>query len=204
MLPELISNGLASLAGSRPLCQTVRMEFTAAGQPAHVPLRNRPSMRGGSATTRFKPISTTKQDDPDRRGSRRPAAHARPAYLAEGRIKRARSNGHAKGTRFDDHGQVVGAHFREHGFSHQIVEEFVSRQRSRGRASGQPGRRSCGSHPAPGPTSSKYSPISPAGWATRSRCRPFHPQKILKQAADKPEVHAVNYALLRSLETGGV
>ena len=105
----------------------------------------------------------------------------------------------------DADGRVCGAHLVENTESHQIIEEFmlaaneaVAELSARGRA--------CSSFAAstrpPTRASSRPSPSSSPGWASRSRawraassCKSCWPT-----SHGKPEEQAVNYALLRSLQ----
>ncbi len=105
---------------------------------------------------------------------------------------------------YDDHGKVSGAHFRKHDISHTMVEEcmlaaneavaehldhkdiyFLRRV-----------------HPAPEPTKlHKFAEFARIlGYKVTSESDRFTLQRILKQSAGKPEMHAVHYALLRSLK----
>jgi ribonuclease R len=105
---------------------------------------------------------------------------------------------------YDDNGKVCGAHFRKHDISHKIVEEcmlaaneavaehldhkdiyFLRRV-----------------HPAPEPTKlQKFAEFARIlGYKMKKETDRFSLQRILQQSADKPEMHAVHYALLRSLK----
>ncbi len=105
---------------------------------------------------------------------------------------------------YDENGKVCGAHFRKHDISHQIVEEcmlaaneavaehldhkdiyFLRRV-----------------HPAPEPTKlQKFAEFARIlGYKMKKETDRFSLQRVLQQSADKPEMHAVHYALLRSLK----
>ena len=105
---------------------------------------------------------------------------------------------------YDEQGRVSGGHFRKHDVSHQIIEEFMltANEAVAGTAGGA-GR----AVPAPRPPRPRP---AEAGGVRRLRPQPrlqdgaasdrFALQRILQQSADKPEVYAVHYALLRSLK----
>src|SRR5262249_40378116 len=105
---------------------------------------------------------------------------------------------------YDQHGRVSGAHFRKHDVSHQIIEEFmlaaneaVAEQLS---SLGVPFLRRI--HPAPEP--SKLQAFAgfarSLGYKITHETDRFALQRILERSASQPDVHAVHYALLRSLK----
>jgi ribonuclease R len=105
---------------------------------------------------------------------------------------------------YDDQGKMIGAHFSEHDISHQIIEEFmlsaneaVAEELSE---RGVPFLRRV--HPAPDPAKLKafaeFARI--LGYDTKKSTDRFSLQRVLDKSADKPERHAVHYALLRSLK----
>jgi ribonuclease R len=105
---------------------------------------------------------------------------------------------------YDDRGRVTGAHFVSHDVSHQVIEEFMLAANeavaehfaSRGVAFL---RRV---HPAPDPAKLRafatFAQI--LGYDLKRATDRFSLQRVLDQSADKPERHAVHYALLRSLK----
>ena len=106
---------------------------------------------------------------------------------------------------YDEQGRVTGGHFGEHDISHQIIEEFMLAANEAVAEHSDRARRAV---PAPRPPgrrtrpSSRRSPSSPASSATRCKKSTdrFSLQRVLEKSADKPERHAVHYALLRSLK----
>ncbi len=131
MLPEVISNGLASLQqGKVRYTNTAFIEFTPDGIPVHTDFKK----SAIKATRRFAyeevlPIiqntSTAKVSEPVRRllsnmhelamilRRRRFAAGSLDLNLPEVKLD------------FDKHGRVSGAHEVEHDVSHQMIEEFM-------------------------------------------------------------------------------
>ena len=211
MLPELISNGLASLQQDRVrLVKTVRMDFTPTGQPAHVgfseaAIRVRKRLRYEDVGAFLE--APEKSPDIDAEVS---ALLLRMRDLAlilhKRRIKRGSLELSMQEAELDldSAGVVVGAHFREHGLSHQIVEEFMLAANEAVAehlmSLGVPFLRRI--HPAPEPNKLEIFAAFARefGYKIDKYVDRFTLQKILKQAASKPEVHAVNYALLRSLK----
>jgi ribonuclease R len=105
---------------------------------------------------------------------------------------------------FDDQGRVSGAHFRKHDISHRMIEECMlaaneSVAEYLDRKELHFLRRI---HPAPEPVKlQKFAEFARIlGYKSKSATDRFGLQRILQQSADKPEMHAVHYALLRSLK----
>ncbi len=105
---------------------------------------------------------------------------------------------------YDDKGRVAGAHFRSHDISHQIIEEFmlaaneaVAEHLSRLDVAFL--RRV---HPDPDPKKlSAFADFARSlGYKIPTDFDRFALQRILTKSATRPEVHAVHYALLRSLK----
>jgi ribonuclease R len=104
----------------------------------------------------------------------------------------------------DDQGRVVGAHFRTHDLSHQVIEEFMlSANEAVAEHLSERGlsflRRV---HPDPDPHKlDKFADFARSlGYKMDWNTDRFALQRILNQSATKPDVHAVHYALLRSLK----
>jgi ribonuclease R len=105
---------------------------------------------------------------------------------------------------YDDKGKVTGAHFRSHDISHQIIEEFmlaaneaVAEHLARLHVAFL--RRV---HPDPDPKKlSAFADFARSlGYKMPTDFDRFALQRILTKSATRPEVHAVHYALLRSLK----
>jgi ribonuclease R len=105
---------------------------------------------------------------------------------------------------YDEQGKVAGAHFRSHDISHQIIEEFmlaaneaVAEHLSRLDVAFL--RRV---HPDPDPKKlSAFADFARSlGYKMPTDFDRFALQRILTKSATRPEVHAVHYALLRSLK----
>ncbi len=105
---------------------------------------------------------------------------------------------------YDDQGRVVGAHFRRHDISHQLIEEFMLTANEA--VATHLDQHQIGFlrrvHPAPEPTKLKafaeFARI--LGYQIQHGSDRFTLQRVLSQSAGQPEAHAVHYALLRSLK----
>jgi ribonuclease R len=108
------------------------------------------------------------------------------------------------GLEYDQHGKVVGARFRKHDISHQMIEEcMLAANEAVADLLDRKGiaflRRV---HPAPDPAKLKafadFAHI--LGYKIKRETDRHALQRVLDQSAKRPEVHAVHYALLRSLK----
>jgi ribonuclease R len=213
MFPELISNGLASLQqGKVRYVKSALMEFTADGQRVSVHFANAAiKVAKRFAYEQVSAILKARTPVADAPGSKRVNEllfHMRDL----GMILRARRR--KRGALelsmpeveidYDDQGKMIGAHFSEHDISHQIIEEFmlsaneaVAEELSE---RGVPFLRRV--HPAPDPAKLKafaeFARI--LGYDMKKSTDRFSLQRVLDKSADKPERHAVHYALLRSLK----
>ncbi|HMC64043.1 MAG TPA: RNB domain-containing ribonuclease, partial [Gemmataceae bacterium] len=105
---------------------------------------------------------------------------------------------------YDEQGRVRGAHFVKHDISHQIIEEFML---AANEAVAQhldsvavPFLRRV--HPPPEPTKLEaFARFAQSlGYKMDRHLDRFALQRVLEKSADKPDVYAVHYALLRSLK----
>src|SRR5205807_7663584 len=105
---------------------------------------------------------------------------------------------------YDNDGRVIGAHFRKNDISHQMIEEFMllANEAVAQHLDDQEIALLRRVHPAPEPSKLKafaeFARI--LGYKVQRETDRFTLQRILNQSADKPEAHAVHYALLRSLK----
>lgn len=212
MLPEVISNGLASLQPDRVrYTKTALLEFTAEGVPV-----------GGefhTAAIKSKRRFTYEEideylADPGTWQSRlTPEVYALVARMHElAMILRRRRL--ARGALelsmdevkvdLDRHGRVIGAHKVVNTESHQVIEEFMLA------ANEAVARRLAEAewlflrrvHRSPDPRKLQALTefVGALGFTTESLQSRFELQKLLREVVDRPERQAVNYALLRSLQ----
>jgi ribonuclease R len=212
MFPEIISNSLASLQQGRVrYVKSALMDFTPTGQ--------RTETRFANAAIRVKRRFTYEQvfailEDPEGAGGKiEPEVLALllrmrdlAMLLRRRRMKRGAIELNMPETQleFDDQGRVSGAHFVKHDISHQIIEEFMLAANEAVAehlaAKGVAFLRRI--HPAPEPKKLEAFAEFARGLGYKIDREPdrFALQRVLEKSADKPDVYAVHYALLRSLK----
>ncbi|HMF20344.1 MAG TPA: ribonuclease R [Gemmataceae bacterium] len=212
MFPEIISNSLASLQEGRVrFVKSAFIDFTPAGQKTTV--------RFANAAIRVK-RRFTYEEVSEFLGKEKPASSKIDPevqalllrmrdlgmILRKRRLKRGALQLDMPETEleYDKDGRVTGAHFVTHDVSHQIIEEFMLSANEAVAAHldslGVPFLRRV--HPAPEPTKLKaFADFARTlGYKLQRETDRFSLQRVLDQAAKRPDVHAVNYALLRSLK----
>ena len=218
MLPEVISNGLASLQpGKVRYTKTAVMEFTADGLRVSAELH--------SAAIKSNKRLTYEQvdeylDSRNTGGAPAPAGRKlggkvcglldRMLELAMIMRKRRFTNGALELTMpeikvdLDKSGKVTGAHVVENTVSHQIIEEFMlAANEAVAETLAERGinflRRI---HKPPSPRKLKVLAefVAELGYGKRRLESRFELQKLLDESAARPERHAVHFAVLRSLQ----
>ncbi len=212
MFPEVIANGLASLQqGKVRYVKSARLDFTPAGQRTAVQFAN--------ATIRVRRRFTYEQvstilADPEGEGAKlEPEVLALLLRMRDlALILRRRRLRHGAlelimpetELEYDEQGRVTGAHFVKHDISHQIIEEFML---AANEAIAEhladlevPFLRRV--HPAPEPTKLEaFADFARSlGYKIEQETDRFALQRILEKSADRPDVYAVHYALLRSMK----
>lgn len=213
MLPEIVSNSLASLQeGKVRYVKSVLMDLTPAGVKTDIRFANA-AIRVKRRFS-YEQVRELLQETPS-------ALHAKiepeimemlwrmrelALILHKRRLKRGalELNMPEVELQYDSQGRVAGAHFRERQISHQMIEEFMLAANEA--VADHLDRRGIEFlrriHPAPEPTKLKafaeFARI--LGYKMQRETDRFTLQRILHQSADKPEAHAVHYALLRSLK----
>jgi ribonuclease R len=222
MFPELISNHLASLqAGKVRFVMSVCISFTPEGQRAGVRfaigairVRRRFSYEQAMAVYRAHPLQgEPPTDNPDLPGDiesdvldllvrmrdlalilrgRRRKRGALELFMPETELE------------YDAQGRVTGGHFRVHDISHQVIEEFMlsANEAVAEHLDGLGVSFLRRVHPAPDPFKlAAFADFARSlGYKMSTDSDRFALQRILEHSADKPEAHAVHYALLRSLK----
>ena len=211
MLPEIVSNNLASLQPDRVrYARTCWIEFSADGIPVHAEEER-------SAIKSQRRFSYEEVDiflaDPDT-----------PAVKMTGEVRSLlgrmrdlarmlRSRRMARGSLelampevkidLDRDGRVSGAHVVENTESHQIIEEFMLAANEA--VAGMLAAAGAGFlrriHPAPDPRKLRQLTefVSELGFEVDTLESRFELQRLLDMARGRPEEHAVHYAVLRSL-----
>jgi ribonuclease R len=105
---------------------------------------------------------------------------------------------------YDDEGRMTGAHFASHDVSHQIIEEFMlaANEAVAEHLDGLDLSFLRRVHPLPEPTKLEaFADFARSlGYTMDRHLDRFALQRVLAKSADQPDVHAVHYALLRSLK----
>jgi ribonuclease R len=212
MLPEVISNGLASLQpGKVRYTKSAVMEFSDEGVRVSTELY--------SAAIRSTKRLTYEQVDEflaDRETSRRKLGGkvcdllARMHTLAMTLRKRRMTRGSLElnmpevKVDLDRQGRVTGAHVVENTESHQIIEEFMlAANEAVAEAIHDRGLhflRRVHQSPSPQKLQALTEFVAELGYKTDSLQSRFELQKLLAAATGKPEQHAVHFAVLRSMQ----
>ncbi len=212
MLPEVISNGLASLQpGKVRYTKSAVMEIAEDG--------TRLSTELYSAAIRSSKRLTYEQVDEflaDREGSRRKLGGkvcdllGRMHTLAMTMRRRRLSRGALELTMpevkvdLDRQGRVSGAHVVENTESHQIIEEFMLAANEAVaeaiRDRGLHFLRRVHQSPSPQKLDALREFVAELGYKTGSLQGRFELQKLLDASMGKPEQHAVHFAVLRSMQ----
>ncbi|MEI7924069.1 MAG: VacB/RNase II family 3'-5' exoribonuclease [Planctomycetota bacterium] len=215
MLPEIISNSLASLQAGEPrLAVTVEIHFSSEGivtsSEVHrsvILVRQRFSYEQAFVvmmTPPDQPVADQVVADDVRRLLER--MHRLAMILRERRFHRGALELNLPEIQLtlDDDGRAKGAQLVVNDVSHQVIEEFmlaaneaVARQITQAEV---PFLRRA--HPDPDPIKLKdlAAFAEEVGFHVADPESRFELQKLLKETAGKPEQHAIHYGLLRSLK----
>jgi ribonuclease R len=215
MFPEIVSNGLASLQqGKLRYVKSAILDFTPNGQ--------RTSARFASSAIRVRKRFNYDQVSGilnKHKAHDSPTAGLEPDLMAmllrmrdlalilrKRRVKRGALElvmPEAE-LEYDEAGRVAGAHFRKYDISHQIIEEFMlaANEAVAEHLDGLQLAFLRRVHPPPAEEKLyEFADFSRSlGYKIEQPSDRFALQRILQQSADKPDVYAVHYALLRSLK----
>lgn len=220
MFPEVISNGVASLQeGKVRFVKSVIIDMTPTGVKTDVRFANgviktrrRFAYEEVSAILAEEDASADQSGRPDRNVCATDVLDMlqRMRDLALILHKRRVKRGALElmmpeiALEYDENGKVCGAHFRKHDISHQMVEECMLAANEA--VAEELDRRGVHFlrrvHPAPEPTKlHKFAEFARIlGYKMKKEADRFSLQRVLQQSANTPEMHAVHYALLRSLK----
>ena len=212
MLPELISNGLASL-------QPDRVRYTKTVFIDYSPEGDRTNTEFHSAAIKSSKRLTYEQVDgflADREGWKKNLTQ--PVHALLGRMhelamllrRRRIRHGSLVLTMpevkidSDSHGRVAGAHVVEDTESHQIIEEFMLAANEAVaellRGQGVPFLRRIHESPSPHKLKALTEFVRELGLPVRGLHDRFELQQLLKTVVGRPEQHAVNYSVLRAMQ----
>ncbi len=212
MLPELISNGLASLQpGKVRYTKSVHIEFTADGVRTHTEVCSA-AIRSNRRLTYEQVDAFLADRDPWRKklGKRAWELLGRMHELAMILRKRRFQQGALAldmpevKIDLDANGKVTGAHVSENTQSHQIIEEFMlaANEAVADLIAGKelPFLRRIHQSPSPQKLQALTEFVSELGFKTESLQSRFELQSLLRRVAGKPQQRAVHYAVLRSMQ----
>jgi len=212
MLPEILSNGLASLQPDKVrYTKTVFIEFTADGAPVGADSHSA-AIRSRRRFT-YEEVDEYLADRDAWRSRLAPQVHALlgrmhelAMILRKRRFKRGALELTMKEIKvdLDADGRVAGAHVVINTESHQIIEEFMlAANEAVARilhGAGLLFLRRVHSDPDPRKLKALDEFVAALGFRTESLQSRFALQDLLALVAGKPEQHAVNYAVLRSMQ----
>jgi ribonuclease R len=219
MFPEVLSNHLASLQQDRlRYVKSVIIDFTPEGQKTGVRFANG-AIRNGRRFT-YEEVTAVLQAEeagdkaaPSLRHPLKPEVQAlllRMRDLAMILRRRRRRRGALElnmpeaELEYDAQGRLCGAHFRKHDVSHQIIEEFMlaANEAVAEHLAGLGVAFLRRVHPDPDPNKlAAFADFALSlGYKMPTDYDRFALQRILERSANRPDVYAVHYALLRSLK----
>ena len=212
MLPELISNGLASLQpGKVRYTKTVFIEFTAEGVRTHTEVCSG-AIRSDRRLT-YEQVDEFVADREPWRGKLDPKAwellgrmHELAMILRKRRFQRGALALDMPEVKIDldGDGKVVGVHATENTESHQVIEEFMLAA-NEAVADLMAGKelvflRRIHESPSPEKLRSLARFVSELGFNTERLGSRFELQSLLNRVAGTPREPAVHYAVLRSMQ----
>jgi ribonuclease R len=215
MFPEILSNGLASLQeGKVRFVKSAIIEYTAQGQVVGTRFANaaiRTSKRfayeqvseilGKPEGTTAEQLGITPEILDLLHKSRDLAMILHDRRIKRGALELSMPEVELD---YDAEGKVSGGHFRVHDISHQLIEEFMLAANEAVATALDERDVAFLRRVHPSPDELKLERFADfariLGYKIKRETDRFTLQRILKQSAERPEKHAVHYALLRSLK----
>lgn len=212
MLPEIISNNLASLQPNRVrYCMTALIEFTDDGVPIGTAL-HRGAIRSVHRFN-YEEIDEFLADDKPWKKKLTPSVFelVRNMHTLAMKLRKRRMDGGAINLilpevkiDLDDDGKVAGAHTVENTESHQVIEEFMLAANEAVATRLHYEKLYYMRRVHPNPSESKLSELTEfvrqLGIDCESLQSRFEVKRIIEESEDMPECHAVHYAVLRSMQ----
>jgi ribonuclease R len=213
MFPEIISNSLASLQQDRlRYVKTAVIDFTPEGQKTGVRFANG-AIRVRRRFTYEQVFALLEAPAPPAPTVVEPEVYElllrmrelamilRQRRLRRGALELTMPEAELE---YDEQGRVTGGHFRSHDVSHQVIEEFMlaANEAVAEHLSGLrvPFLRRVHPDPDPHKLEAFATFARSLGYKMASHLDRFALQRVLELSARRPDVHAVHYALLRSLK----
>ena len=212
MLPEIISNNLASLQPNRVrYCMTALIEFSDEGIPINTEL-HRGAIKSAHRFT-YEEIDEYLEDDRPWKKKLSPEVFqlVRDMHTLAMKLRKRRMDGGAINLilpevkiDLDDDGRVSGAHTVDNTESHQVIEEFMLA-----------GNEAVAQRMAdlelfymrrvhPQPSESKVQELSEfinqLGIEADSLKSRYEVKRVIEESENMPERHAIHYAVLRSMQ----
>ncbi len=212
MLPEIISNNLASLQPHKPrYTKSVYLEFTSDGVFVDAEAHN--AVIKSARRFAYEEVDEYLADPEAWRSKLTPQVHRLLADMHELamtlRARRFRKGALELDMKevkvdLDRNGKVTGAHVVQNTESHQVIEEFMLAANEAVaeilQKAGYHFLRRVHASPDPRKLQALTEFAAQLGFQTESLESRFELQRLLKMVQGRPEQHAVNYAVLRSLQ----
>ena len=212
MLPEIISNNLASLQPHRVrYCMTAVIEFTDAGVPVHTEL-HRGAIKSAHRFT-YEDIDEYLEDDRPWKKKLAPPVFelVRNMHTLAMTMRKRRMDGGSINLLLpevkidlDDDGKVAGAHTVDNTESHQVIEEFML---AANEAVAQhmcdlklPYMRRIHAHPTEKKLQMLTEFVQALGVECDSLQDRFELKRVVEESEGSPEAHAIHFAVLRSMQ----
>jgi ribonuclease R len=212
MLPEVISNNLASLQPNRVrYCMTALIEFTADGIPVQTEL-HRGAIESAHRFT-YEEIDDYLADDqpwkkklPDDVFELVRNMHTLAMTLRQRRMKAGAINLILPEVKIDldEDGRVVGAHTVDNTESHQVIEEFMLAGNEAVAQKMADEKLFYMRRVHPQPSEQKLNQLTEfvkqLGIQCESLKSRFEIKRVIEESENLPEQHAIHYAVLRSMQ----
>ncbi len=212
MLPELISNGLASLQPDRVrYTKTVFIDYSPEGVRTHTEFHSA-AIKSNKRLT-YEQVDGFLADRDAWRQKLGTAVHALLSNMHElAMLLRRRRIRHGAlvltmpevKIDLDSQGRVAGAHVVEDTESHQMIEEFMLAANEAVadllHGQGIPFLRRVHEPPSPHKLKALTEFVREVGLPVRGLHDRFELQQLLKSVVGRPEQHAVNYSVLRAMQ----
>ena len=212
MLPEIISNNLASLQPNRVrYCMTALIEFSAEGVPINTEL-HRGAIKSAHRFT-YEEIDEYLENDRPWKDKLSPEVFqlVRDMHTLAMKLRKRRMEGGAINLilpevkiDLDDDGKVAGAHTVDNTESHQVIEEFMlaGNEAVAQRMADLELFYMRRVHPQPSESKVKELTefIQQLGLDAGSLKSRFEVKRVIEESEGRPERHAIHYAVLRSMQ----
>ena len=212
MLPEIISNNLASLQPNRVrYCMTALIEFSEEGVPINTEL-HRGAIKSAHRFT-YEEIDEYLEDDQPWKEKLTPEVFklVRNMHTLAMKLRKRRMKGGAINLilpevkiDLDDDGKVSGAHTVDNTESHQVIEEFMlaGNEAVAQRMADLELFYMRRVHPQPSESKVKELTefVTQLGIETGSLKSRFEVKKVIEESDGMPQRHAIHYAVLRSMQ----